>query len=105
MPTMDIFQALADPNRRHIMGQLQHSRELSITDLCQDHQMSRQALTKHLNKLVQAGLITKRQAGKQRLHRLNPMPLKEVADWLQPYAALWDQRLDQLKQFVEDQHD
>ncbi len=102
---MDVFQALADPNRRHIMAQLQRASELSITELCQAHDVSRQALTKHLNKLVQAGLINKRKAGKESLHSLNPQPLKEVADWLQPYAALWDQRLNQLKHFVEKHHE
>ncbi|MGJ8664638.1 MAG: ArsR/SmtB family transcription factor, partial [Marinicella sp.] len=63
--------------------------------------MSRQALSKHLNKLVNAGIINKRKSGKESLHRLNPDSLQEVATWLQPYAARWDQRLNNLKQFIE----
>jgi len=98
---MDVFQALADPNRRNIVSQLKHNYELSISEINQKHHISRQALTKHLNKLVMAGIIVKRKQGKTSLHSLNPQPLKVVADWLQPYARLWDQRLENLKEFTE----
>lgn len=99
---MDIFQALADPSRRSIVGQLRHNDELSISAMCQTHTMSRQALTKHLNKLIAAGIITKRKQGKQSLHSLNPESLKPLAEWLQPYAALWDVRLKNLQNFIEE---
>ena len=100
---MDVFQALADPNRRSIVAQLKNNHELSISELNKNRSISRQALTKHLNKLVIAGIIVKRKQGKASLHSLNPQPLKTVADWLQPYVVLWDQRLEHLKNFTEHQ--
>jgi DNA-binding transcriptional ArsR family regulator len=101
--SMDVFQALADPNRRSIMAQLKTDHELSISELNSKHNISRQALTKHLNKLVEAGIIVKRKEGKNSLHSLNPQSLKTVAEWLKPYAALWDQRLEKLTNFTEQQ--
>ena len=102
---MDVFQALSDPVRRQIVADLSDGGERSLTELSQGHRISRQAVTKHLNGLSAAGIIQHRKQGKNRMHRLNPLPLKEVADWLAPYAALWDQRLAALQNFLESEHE
>ncbi len=63
--------------------------------------MSRQAVTKHLDLLAEVGLIEKRVEGRERLHELRAEPLREVDDWLAPYSAAWDERLERLRAHVE----
>lgn len=93
----DVFAAVSDPTRRAILGRLRDEGESSLTTLADRLPMSRQAVTKHLDILVAAGLVTKRAQGRNRLHALCPEPLKEVEDWLAPYAAAWDERLERLR--------
>ncbi len=59
--------------------------------------MSRQAVTKHLAVLEDAGLIERWTQGRERIHALRGAPLREVADWLAPFEKLWDGRLSRLK--------
>ena len=93
----DVFAAVSDPTRRLILGRLRDEGESSLTTLADRLPMSRQAVTKHLDILVATGLVTKRAQGRNRLHALCPEPLKEVEDWLAPYAAAWDERLERLR--------
>jgi len=93
----DVFAAVSDPTRRLILGRLRDEGESSLKTLARHLPMSRQAVTKHLDILVAAGLVTKRAQGRKRLHALRPEPLREVGDWLAPYAAAWDERLERLR--------
>ena len=93
----DVFEAVSDPTRRAILGRLREEGESSLTVLARGLPMSRQGVTKHLDVLVAAGLVTKRVQGRNRLHALQPEPLKQVEDWLAPYAAGWDERLERLR--------
>ena len=93
----DVFAAVSDPTRRLILGRLRDEGESSLTTLARRLPMSRQAVTKHVDILVAAGLVTKRVQGRNRLHSLCPEPLREVEDWLAPYAAAWDTRLERLR--------
>ncbi|MCY3547422.1 MAG: metalloregulator ArsR/SmtB family transcription factor [Gemmatimonadetes bacterium] len=93
----DVFAAVSDPTRRLILGRLREEGESSLKTLARCLPMSRQAVTKHLDILVAAGLVTKRAQGRNRLHALRPEPLREVEDWLAPYAAAWDERLEHLR--------
>jgi len=102
---MDIFQAIADPTRRNIVSQLMHNPAKSITSLCENQSISRQAVSKHLKILVNANIVTTQQRGRHSLHTLNPQPLKEIAHWLKPYAELWDQRLDNLQTYLKEQQE
>ncbi len=63
--------------------------------------MSRQAVTKHLDVLESAGLVRRFSRGRERMHRLDRDPLRRVDDWLAPYEAEWDERLDRLKRHLE----
>lgn len=62
--------------------------------------MTRQAVTKHLDVLRAAGLVRVRRTGRERLHDLDPEPLRAVEVWLEPYAAAWDERLTALKRHL-----
>ncbi len=94
---LDVFAAVADPTRRLILGRLRGEGALSVSSLATVLPISRQAVTKHLDVLEKAGLIRKRVQGRERLHELEAEPLREVDDWLAPYAAAWDERLERLR--------
>lgn len=95
------FLAIADPTRRQILERLRTQGSLSVTELTGPLSMSRQAVTKHLDVLENAGLLEHSRHGRERLHRLKAQPLEDVADWLAPYAAAWDRRLSRLRTHVD----
>jgi DNA-binding transcriptional ArsR family regulator len=92
-----VFAAVADPTRRELLARLRAGEGLSIADLSRDLPMTRQAVTKHLDALREAGLVRVRRQGRERLHDLDAAPLEAVDDWLRPYAEAWDQRIDRLR--------
>ena len=90
------FSALADPTRRAILARLSLG-EASVTELGQPFSLSQPAISKHLKVLERAGLVTRGRAAQWRPCKLEGSPLKEVADWLEPFRAFWEQRLDRLE--------
>jgi DNA-binding transcriptional ArsR family regulator len=92
-----VLGAVADPTRRVLLERLRLGRDLSIAELAADLPMTRQAVTKHLDALRDAGLIRIRREGRERLHDLDARPLEAVDDWLRPYAEAWDRRIDALR--------
>lgn len=102
---MDIFTALADPQRRHIIEALHLRGALSIKQLTQGSNVSRQAITKHLNILVKAKIIQADFVGKERVHKLDPKAMQSLLNWLAPFAQNWDDRLSNLIQYVGDDDD
>jgi DNA-binding transcriptional ArsR family regulator len=96
-----LFAVLSDDHRRVLLARLRERQPLSLSDLAEDLPISRQAVTKHLNQLQKAGLVQVERRGRERLHSLNPLPLREIEEWLAPYAAAWDRRLERLQQHLE----
>ncbi len=76
---------------------------MSVSQLADGLPITRQAVTKHLDALQGAGLVTIARRGRERLHSLNPAPLREVDAWLAPYAAAWDARLERLQAHLEEE--
>ena len=74
---------------------------MSVSELTAQLPMTRQAVTKHLDRLEDAGLIRVRRRGRERLHEVDPMPLQAVDDWLAPYAKAWDERLAALQAHLD----
>jgi DNA-binding transcriptional ArsR family regulator len=64
--------------------------------------MSRFGVMKHLDILEEAGLITTRKVGREKLHYLNPAPMQEVANWVERYRQFWDERLDRLEAILQE---
>jgi DNA-binding transcriptional ArsR family regulator len=95
------FAALADPTRRAILARLA-SGECSVTELAEPFDMSMPAVSKHLRVLERAGLIARGREAQWRPCRLEPAPLKEVADWAERYRAIWEQRLDRLDTYLQE---
>ena len=95
------FAALADPTRRAILARLA-SGECSVTELAEPFEMSMPAVSKHLRVLERAGLIARGRDAQWRPCRLEPAPLKEVAEWAERYRAIWEQRLDRLDTYLQE---
>ena len=89
------FAALADPTRRAIVARLAAG-EATVSELAEPFAMTQPSISKHLKVLERAGLISRGRAAQTRPCRLEPAPLREVADWLDGYRALWEQSLDRL---------
>ena len=92
---VEALAALADPVRRELVALLAHG-EVAAGELADRFPVSRPAISRHLRVLREAGLVTARADGKRRLYALDPRPLRELDDWLEPYRDLWAQRLDAL---------
>ena len=86
-----VFVAVADPTRRLLLERLRNGGASSIQALGEGLPMTRQAVTKHLDVLRDAGLVRVRRDGRERLHELEPAPLEAVDEWLRPYAEAWDE--------------
>src|SRR5215218_583787 len=93
------FAALSDPTRRAILARLT-SGEATVTELAAPFKISGPAITKHLKVLERAGLIARSREAQWRPCRLEIAPLREVANWLDEYRQLWDERLDRLDAYL-----
>lgn len=84
-----VFEALADEHRRTILDRLRRRNGQTLTELCEQQEISRQAITKHVKILEQADLILVRRRGRARMHYLNPVPLHAVAmRWLRLFDSV-----------------
>ena len=94
----DVFRALADPTRRGLLDELFRQDGQSLSTLEQRLPMTRFGVMKHLRVLEQAGLVTTRRRGREKLHFLNPVPIRLVHDrWVSKYAEPWVAGLSGLK--------
>ncbi|MEV0156548.1 metalloregulator ArsR/SmtB family transcription factor [Micromonospora sp. NPDC050686] len=98
---MDVFAALASPTRREVLRLLRERGEQPVQLLADHFAMRRPSLSEHLRVLKDAGLVTERPAGRQRLYSLRPEPLREVADWLTPYERFWRERMAGLREVLD----
>jgi DNA-binding transcriptional ArsR family regulator len=76
-------------------------RETPVMELAESFEMTLSAVSQHLTVLRQAGLVSQRKLGKQRLYSLNPEPLRLVEDWLSFYEPFWNSRLGQLGRYLD----
>jgi DNA-binding transcriptional ArsR family regulator len=97
-----VFDALADPVRRSLLEQLRADGPSSLVALADGRPITRQGVTKHLDVLAAAGLVTITRRGRERIHEVDPEPLRQLAEFLAPYAAAWDDRLTRLTRQLEE---
>ena len=101
----DVFKALADPTRRRLLDELFERDGQSLSALEERLPMSRFGVAKHLKVLEGAGLVTTRKRGREKLHFLNPVPIREVHDrWVSKYAEPWASALTELKRDLEEEN-
>jgi DNA-binding transcriptional ArsR family regulator len=96
------FAALADPTRRAMLVQLSKG-QASVSDLARPFlkDMSLPAVTKHLKVLEKAGLVIKTREAQWRPCQLNGEAFKDLADWVDQYRAIWEQRFDRLDEYLK----
>ena len=93
--TADAFNAVAEPRRRQILDVLAGG-ERPVNDLVRELGIAQPQVSKHLRVLWEVGVVDVRDAGRQRLYRLNGRELKPIHDWVKAYERTWSERFDQL---------
>jgi DNA-binding transcriptional ArsR family regulator len=97
-----VFKALADPGRRRLLDQLHRDNGQTLTQLCEHMDMTRQAVTQHLQQLEGANLVAVVWQGREKLHYLNPVPLHEIhARWISKFERNRLDALHDLKKKLE----
>lgn len=98
-----MFKALADASRRQLLDRLRETGGLTLNELCAGHDMSRQAVTKHLVLLETANLVVSVKRGREKLHYLNPVPINEIyMRWIGKFERKQVQALFNLKQALKE---
>ena len=98
------FKALADPTRRGLLDELHRADGQSLSELEARLPMSRFGVMKHLKVLEEAGLVTTSRRGREKLHYLNPVPIRLIHDrWVSKYAEPWASALSELKDELEEE--
>jgi DNA-binding transcriptional ArsR family regulator len=100
----EVFRALADPTRRSLLDELFKRDGQTLSELEGRLPMTRFGVMKHLRVLEDANLVTTRRRGREKLHFLNPVPIRLVHDrWVSKYAEPWAAALSELKQDLEEE--
>ncbi len=100
----DVFKALADPTRRELLDRLFAEDGQTLKALEEGLPMSRYGVMKHLRLLEDAGLVVTRRRGREKLHFLNPVPIRLIHDrWVSKFAEPWVTTLTGLKEQLEEQ--
>ena len=95
----DVFQAIADPNRRAIIGLLA-KQKLTLSDVAKHFEISRPAISRHIRILAECGLIVIRRQGRERYCEAQLEKLDEVSEWVEHYQNVWEQRFDRLDEYL-----
>jgi DNA-binding transcriptional ArsR family regulator len=97
----DVFQAIADPNRRAILGLLA-GKQLSINQVAEHFAISRPAVSQHMKILTECGLLVVRQKGNERYCEARMAKLSEIWDWLNQYQAFWNDKFDAMDTLLKE---
>jgi len=98
----DVFAALANPARREVL-RLLLDRPMAAGDLAERFTMARPSLSEHLRVLREAGLVSERRQGRNRVYTLDAAPLEEVSTWLSPYERFWRTKLANLRDLLDEE--
>jgi len=97
----DVFQAIADPTRREILGMIAH-KSLNINAVSENFDVSRAAIYKHMKILAECGLLEIKQQGRERFCEGKLERLNEVSDWVEQYKQFWEARFDSLDNYLKE---
>ena len=92
----DVFQAIADPTRRAILS-LVALHAMTPGAIAENFNSSRQTISKHIQILTECQLLKQEQSGREIYYHFNPNKMKEIAEWLMPFAKIWDDRFNKLE--------
>lgn len=96
----DIFQAIADPTRRAILGLLAFQ-AMTPGVIAGNFDSSRQTISKHIQILTECQLVSQEQRGREIYYHFNPLKMKEISDWVSQYQQFWDHKLDSLENYLD----
>lgn len=96
----DVFQAIADPTRRAIL-MLLASQSLTAGSIAANFDTARPTVSKHLQILTECELLQQEQSGREMLYHLNPQKMKEIADFIDPFRNMWDNRFNKLESVMK----
>ncbi|MBL7979614.1 MAG: winged helix-turn-helix transcriptional regulator [Bacteroidetes Order II. Incertae sedis bacterium] len=99
----DVFQALADPTRRAILLLL-GSQSMTAGVIASNFDTARPTVSKHLQILTEYELLIQEQQGRQIYYHLNANKMKEIADFIEPFRKMWDDRFDKLEKVMKSHH-
>ena len=102
MPNLDqTFSALSDPTRRAILARLSRG-ETTLSEVAEPFEMSQTGVTRHVNVLADAGLVSVSKRGRSRYCRLEAAPMRAASEWLRDYQQFWDLNLQRLAEHLGD---
>jgi DNA-binding transcriptional ArsR family regulator len=96
----DVFQAIADPTRRAIIGMIAKE-PVNVNTIAEQFDVSRQAISLHLKILAECGLLSMKQQGRERICEAKLEKLNEVNEWISQYKQFWNTKLDALDKFLK----
>jgi DNA-binding transcriptional ArsR family regulator len=96
----DVFQAIADPTRRAIL-MLVASQSMTAGAIASNFETARPTVSKHLHILTECELLKQAQNGREIYYHLNPQKMKEIADFIEPFRKMWDERFDKLETIMK----
>jgi len=96
----DIFQAIADPTRRAIIA-LVALQAMTPTSIAENFDSSRQTISKHIQILTECELLKQEQSGREIYYHINAAGMKEVADFIEPFRKMWDDRFNNLQTIMK----
>jgi DNA-binding transcriptional ArsR family regulator len=103
--TDQVFAALASPVRREVLRLLRERGPQPVAELAAHFAMARPSVSEHLKVLRDAGLASENKVGRQRLYQLEPVPLREVQEWLGPFERFWRAKLADLGALLDSMDD
>ncbi|MFT3679385.1 MAG: metalloregulator ArsR/SmtB family transcription factor [Ferruginibacter sp.] len=96
----DVFQAIADPTRRAILL-LVAAQSMTAGAIAANFDTARPTVSKHLQILTECELLKQEQSGREMLYHLNPKKMKEIADFIEPFRKMWDDRFNKLEAIMK----
>lgn len=99
--TTDVFNAIAEPQRRAILELLAQG-EHSVNEICEALDLKQPQVSKHLRVLREVELVNLRSEGQQRIYRIQADGLKPLHDWVQPFEQMWNDRFDRLAAYLKE---
>src|SRR5580698_10526395 len=99
--TTDVFNAIAEPRRREILGVLNDGREWAVNDVVARVRLGQPAVSKHLGVLRRVGVVTVIKRGQHRMYRLEAAKLRPVHDWVKMFERYWSDQISRIKERAE----
>jgi DNA-binding transcriptional ArsR family regulator len=100
---MDTFSVLAEPHRRRVVEILAHRGKLSASEICDEFDVTPQAISQHLKVLRESNVIQMEKRAQRRVYAFNPRSVNQIQTWAAEMAQMWNRRLDRLEKTLKEE--